>query len=118
MTSQIIQKDKLAKKGEYLYIDMQVSFPPFSVKENEYMTLIPLLIGEDRKQEFPCFLINGERRHKGYRQMIRSLGRKNVYSVYNIYGAFNGKKSFKCKYSVQVNYENWMDNARIQFMVQ
>lgn len=118
MTSQIIQKNKLTKEEETFHIDLQVNFPPFSVKDDEYMTLVPLLVEGKNRQELPCFLINGSRRHKGYKQMVRSLGKETVYSIYNIYKAINGNKSFKCKYSIQIDYEKWMDNAHIQFIVQ
>ena len=118
MTSQIIQQNKLAKKEGVFHIDLQVSFPPFSVKDDEYMTLVPFLVEGENRQELPCFLFNGNRRHKGYKQMIRSLGKETVYSTYNIYKAINGNKSFKCKYSIQINHENWMDKAQIQFMMQ
>ncbi|MFV0419692.1 MAG: hypothetical protein ACK5KT_13305 [Dysgonomonas sp.] len=118
MTSQIINKNKLVKKENVFHIDLQVKFPPFSVNDDEYMTLVPLLVDGKNRQELPCFLINGSRRHKGYKQMVRSLGKETVYSIYNIYKAFNGNKSFKCKYSIQINYENWMDKAQIQFIVQ
>ncbi|GAB6122717.1 DUF3868 domain-containing protein [Dysgonomonas termitidis] len=118
MISQIIQKDKFIKKGEYLQIDMQIKMPPFSIKENGYMTLTPLLTGGKNKRELPYFLINGKSRHKGYKQMVRSVGKKNVNSVYNIYKAIDGSKSFSCTYSVQINYENWMDNTQIKLVLE
>ena len=118
MISQIIKKDKCIKKGEYLHIDLQIKMPPFHIAENEYITLAPLLAVGEYKKELPYFLINGKSRHKGYKQMVRSVGKKTVSSVYNIYKAINGSKSFSCTYSVQINYENWMNEAQIQMIVQ
>lgn len=118
MISQIIQKDKLIKKGEYLHIDLQIKMPPFYIAENEYMTLIPLLAVGEYKKELPYFLINGKSRHKGYKQMVRSIGEKTVTSIYNIYKAINGSKPLNCTYSVQIEYENWMDEAKIQMVLQ
>ncbi len=118
MISQIIQKDKFIKKGEYLHIDLHIKMPPFHIAENAYIILTPLLAVGENKKELPYFLINGKSRHKAYKQMVRSVGKKTVSSVYNIYKAINGNKSFSCTYSVQINYENWMDEAQIKMVLQ
>ena len=82
------------------------------------MTVTPLLREGENRQELPSLLVNGKRRHKGYKQIVRSLGKDAIYSTYNIYKAFNGNKSFQCNYSVQVHYENWMDITQIKLVLE
>ena len=121
MNSRIsFQKNKFEKKGDFLYIDMSISIPFIPIKENEFITLTPILTKGEHQRELPHLLINGKQRHKGYKQMVRSLNEKTICSIYNIYKAFKIKRYINqtCTYNIQVDYENWMEHAKIRLIKQ
>ncbi|MDU1891385.1 MAG: DUF3868 domain-containing protein [Dysgonomonas sp.] len=112
----IINRNILTQKGRKLKIDLQINIPSFSLHENGSVTLTPVLEKGANRYELPHLLINGKERHKGYKQMIKALGKKNIHSAYNIYKALELKQESDLSYNIQIDYEDWMDNAKIQLV--
>ncbi|WP_165020666.1 DUF3868 domain-containing protein [Dysgonomonas sp. ZJ279] len=112
-----VEESKKKKKGKSLQIDLDINIPYIPIGENESMMLIPTLTEGKHKQELPYILINGSERHKGYKKLVRSLGEEAIHSGYKLYKAFDAEKDLNHShsYSVQVEYEDWMSDAEVNF---
>jgi len=112
----IVCTNETLRKGESFFIDLDISIPEMNLNEHEAIVLTPVLTKGNHSQELPHVLINGEMRHKGYRQMVKHLGKDVFSSTYNIYRAFKVRRSRDrvCYYNIRIDYESWMNGAVIE----
>lgn len=112
----IVQTNETLRKGESLFIDLDINIPKMNLDEHEAIVLTPILKKENHSKELPHVLINGKIRHKGYQQMVKYLGRDVLSSTYNIYRAFRVRRFCDrvCYYNILIDYENWMNGAVIE----
>lgn len=111
-----VQANELSKRGNAFHINLDIDIPKMQLDENDSIVLTPVLTEGEHIHELPHILINGKMRHKGYKQMVRYVGEAVVSSTYKVYKAFKARRFSNriCYYDVNITYENWMSNAKIQ----
>jgi len=112
-----VQANELSKKGNTFLIDLDIDIPRMNLGSNETVALIPILEKGGHHMELPYVLINGKERYKGYKQMVGYLGESVMRTTYKIYKVFKARQFSNriCYYNVQIAYESWMDDAKIEF---
>ncbi|MDU1892712.1 MAG: DUF3868 domain-containing protein [Dysgonomonas sp.] len=111
----IVQTNKMEKKGDSFYIDLNIDIPKLRLQDSESIMLVPVLTEGDHHKELPLILINGRTRHRGYLHMVWELGDTVMRTSYEIYKAFRSRSFCNsiCYYKIKIAYESWMSNAHI-----
>lgn len=104
---------ELSQKGDSLIINMDVDFSGLVMEDDRSLSLIPILVAQDKEIELPYILVNGRTRQKFYeREIFLNKNKKTIEPVYSVVVAKKNSKE-KLSYYLSVPFEKWMKDARL-----
>jgi|GEM_PF-2115728 len=112
-----IQKNSVKRIGDQIRIDILIDIYHENLADNGIIEITPVMNHKNKKTELPKLIIQGKKRYRSFRQVLRSLKKRDVLSVYNIYKALKVKPSgIHCvSYEHSIPYENWMSLGQFTF---
>lgn len=103
----------LERRSDRFNIGVDMLFTCDAITDNACYMFTPVLAGEDCHIELPSVLVAGKGRYRAMRWALWGSTRR-ILRHYRIKKILRGVDSrLYYPYKVQVNYEPWMDGARI-----
>jgi outer membrane protein OmpA-like peptidoglycan-associated protein len=95
--------------GDSMHVHMVIDLTNLSLDKNRYLTLTPVLSGNNQEKKLPEVLVNGTTRHKAYKRAV-ALGGNSNPDYYAVIKLDNDNRK-QIHYSQVLPYEKWMDSS-------
>ncbi|MFV0420355.1 MAG: hypothetical protein ACK5KT_16715 [Dysgonomonas sp.] len=108
----------LMRKGDRFHVELDMCFVCESVDDNASHMFTPTLINGDHRIELPLMLVIGKCRYRALKLALWGL-RRNVLQCYKIKKTLKAvnRTSLNYMYRVSLDYEGWMDRAKINLSI-
>jgi outer membrane protein OmpA-like peptidoglycan-associated protein len=114
---------ELAQRGNNLHLKMTIHLDAGSgVASNQSIDYLPVLIASDRNKVLPVVSLKGRANYKYYKRRVDLMSRsqydqfmKSDDAYYKVIKAYKPTAG-DVDYDVNIPYESWMNNARLELM--
>lgn len=107
----------LERRGRHFYVEIDMLFTYEAMSKDDSKIITPVLRSEDQSMELPLMLVAGSRRYRAFHLALWGL-RENIFRHYRIMKILRvvNQTSRNYLYRVKLDYEQWMDTAKINFI--